>query len=43
MYNIENDAFNNSSAVACVLVAKVMFSPRRCSARTVGYTYKHID
>jgi hypothetical protein len=33
---IENEAFNNSTVVACVLVAAVMFLPSRCRATTSG-------
>jgi hypothetical protein len=53
--HIENDASNNSSIVACVFVAAIMFLPRgwlatirkylpsRCLATIEGYTYKHTD
>jgi hypothetical protein len=40
---IENDASNNSSIVACVFVATVMFLRSRCLEKVKGYSYRHID
>jgi hypothetical protein len=40
---IDNDAFNNSSAVACVFVAAVTFLPNRCLATIRGYTRRHTE
>jgi hypothetical protein len=35
--HIENDAFNNSSIVACVFVTAVKFLPSRCLATIGGF------
>jgi hypothetical protein len=40
---IENDAFNNSSIVACVFVAAVTSLPSRCLATRGGCTHRHTD
>jgi hypothetical protein len=40
---IENDASNNSSIVACVFVTVVKFLPSRCLATIREFTYRHID
>jgi hypothetical protein len=39
--HIENDAFNNSSIVACVFVIAVMFLPSRFLA-TIGDFYQNV-
>jgi hypothetical protein len=39
--HIENDASNNSSVVACVLVTAVTFLPSRCLATTGGIHNTH--
>jgi hypothetical protein len=39
----ENDASNNSSIVACVLVAAVKFLPSLCLTTIVGYTCRYPD
>jgi hypothetical protein len=40
---IEDDAPNNSSIVACVFIAAVMFLPSRCLATIRGYICRYID
>jgi hypothetical protein len=39
--HIENDAFNNSSTVACVFITVVRFLPSRCLATIGGFLPSH--
>jgi hypothetical protein len=38
---LDNDASNNSSIVACVFIAAVIFQPSSCLAMIGEYIYRH--